>query len=62
VTDRYTKTVLTVIALSLALIAVRDLAPTKPAYAQDDSYLVRGISQDLQAIASGTCTNSKICH
>jgi len=39
-TDRYTKLVLTVIAISLAIIAARDLPLLKVAYAQTPTHVI----------------------
>ena len=66
--DRYTKAVLTLIAISLFVISLNPwIVPTK-AYAELDSSdlrgiqnSVRGIKSDLGSIYSGLCLNSKIC-
>ena len=66
--DRYTKAVLTLIAISLFVISLNPwIVPTK-AYAELDSSdlssienSVRGIKSDLGSIYNGLCLNSKIC-
>lgn len=71
--DRYTKIVLTVIAVSLALLALQPFYAPTPAQASDgdlmniENYLsaigskVSSISSDLSSISSGRCRNPKIC-
>ncbi len=66
--DRYTKAVLTLIAISLFVISLNPwIAPTK-AYAELDSSDLRGIQNSVRGIEShlrnihgGVCINSKIC-
>ena len=66
--DRYTKAVLTLIAISLFVISLNPwVVPTK-AYAELDSKDLSGIENsiyeiksDLEKISRGTCVNSKIC-
>jgi len=66
--DRYTKAVLTLIAISLFVISLNPwIAPTK-AYAELDridlssiEHYVRGIKSNLGSISGGVCVNSKIC-
>lgn len=66
--DRYTKAVLTLIAISLFVISLNPwIVPTK-AYAELDSRdlvgiqnSIRGIKSNLGGIYSGACMNSKIC-
>ena len=66
--DRYTKAVLTLIAISLFVISLNPwIVPTK-AYAELDSSdlrgiqnSVRGIESNLRNIHGGVCINSKIC-
>jgi hypothetical protein len=66
--DRYTKSVLTVIALGLLLNGLNPwITPTK-AYAELDSYSLAGIESnlftiqsDVSGISNGLCLNDKIC-
>ena len=66
--DRYTKAVLTLIAISLFVISLNPwVLPTK-AYAELDSSdlysiesSIRGIKSDLNSISFGICVNGKIC-
>ena len=58
--DRYLKAVLTVIAVCLTWICVRDVALVKPAHAGVDSN-VSAIESYVGAIWNGGCPNSKIC-
>jgi hypothetical protein len=61
VIDKYTKAVLTLIAISLFVISLNPwIAPTK-AYAELDSGDLSGIERYARGIYSGTCLNSKIC-
>ena len=56
--DRYMKTVLTVIAACLVWIVARDVTLVKPAHASAD---LSTIEHDLHSIYSGLCLNGKIC-
>ena len=68
VIDRYTKAVLTLIAISLFVISLNPwIVPTK-AYAELDSSDLSGIQNsvheielNLRNIGLGVCVNSKIC-
>ncbi len=57
--DLYTKVVLTVIALALALLVVQPFLSPPPAQAQ--AVDVSQIENDVHRIARGLCLNSKIC-
>ncbi len=72
--DRYMKTVLTVIAACLVWIVARDVTLVKPAHADTESDIssiesdvssikshVWNIGARLGQIADGTCTNDKLC-
>ena len=73
--DRYTKFVMTVIAVALLMIGLNPwIAPTK-AYAELEPYDislietnitairndVSGIASDLSGLSSGHCSNGKLC-
>ena len=59
--DKYTKAVLTLIAISLFVISLNPwIAPTK-AFAELDSYDLGNLERYARGIYGGTCTNSKIC-
>ena len=61
--DRYTKIVLTVIAVSLSLLVLKPLYAPKPAHASDaaiESYLSE-IEDEVSRISRGMCMNGKIC-
>lgn len=53
---RYLKVVLTVIAVCLVWICLRDLVIVEPAHASSSM-----IEHYVAQIANGTCVNSKIC-
>ena len=56
--DRYTKSLLTVIAACLVWIVARDVTLVRPAHADAD---LSTIEHDLHGIWSGICLNGKIC-
>jgi hypothetical protein len=66
--DKYTKAILTLIAISLFVISLNPwIAPTK-AYAEldrgdldDINISISGIKSVLKNISQGVCLNSKIC-
>jgi hypothetical protein len=64
--DRYTKIVLTVIAVALTMLALQPFYAPRPAQA-DAHHLsgiyafVHNIDAYVQEIAQGICTNDKIC-
>jgi hypothetical protein len=66
--DRYLKAVLTVIAVCLVWICLRDMELVKPAQADLTETATMSIQSSTMAIqtwvmqiALGTCTNGKIC-
>lgn len=62
VTDLYTKAVLTIIAVALALSALNPwLAPTRAEASKHENVVV-AIFGTLSQIANGSCKNPKICH
>jgi uncharacterized membrane protein YpjA len=58
--DRYLRAVLTVIAVCLVWICLRDVTLVNSAHAQADPE-VQTISHYVRQIAVGQCQNSKIC-
>ncbi len=59
--DRYTKSIMTVIAVALVMIALNPwIAPTK-AYAELEPYDLSTIEAHVLQIANGLCLNQKIC-
>ena len=59
--DKYTKAIMTVIAVALFMIALNPwIAPTK-AYAELGRGDISQIQSDLHKISIGLCLNSKIC-
>jgi hypothetical protein len=67
-TDRTTKLLLAIIALGLWANLAVPLLKSQPAQAQDVSSSIRNIEhslenieQDMRAIASGSCLNSRLC-
>ena len=62
--DRYTKAVLTVIAVALVLLVAQPLYAPKPVQATDTSPWeddLRGIRGQVALIATGFCVNDKLC-
>ena len=62
--DRYTKVVLTVIAVALILLVLQPFYAPTLVQAGNSEHLgpwVGGIHNDVKAIANGTCRNSKLC-
>ena len=58
--DRYTKTVLTVIAVALVGLLAVQLTPVAHAQGYDTGELQR-IATNLANIANGVCVNRRIC-
>lgn len=66
--DKFTKVILTVIALALSVIALNPWLQPVTVSAAPQDYLMRSIESavesiesDLNRIYSGLCLNSKIC-
>jgi len=62
--DRYTKLLLTVIAIALVIIALNPWLTPRVAEADDLSTLesyARRIYSEVSSISSGLCLNGKIC-
>lgn len=58
--DRYTKIVLTVIAVCLVWNVATSMS-VRPALAQMSESYLSNIAHDIHSIYSGTCNNSKLC-
>lgn len=59
--DRYTKIVLTFIAMGLWAHLIVPVVKPLPASAQDANWFLRSIDSKIGNLVNGVCINSKLC-